>query len=940
MRRMKKLLVSLLAILLVFTMLPVYAVEGDTQAASTETLEADGWTAISTAAQFIDLITATPTGNFYLTNDIDFSTVDDRDGTKDGVYTAAYLVEAFNGNLDGRGKALKGFKIKTSNVGGVFGSAATAAVTTISNLNIGVKGTPIIATIVNPGNVQFGFLVGAAGENSATYKLVANNVSVYGECTYPTAAGSNQARCGGIVGYCKEADFFNCSFEGKISVDCSAAKEIDIGGIVADYEAYDTRGRNTVIKNCYVDANLIAEHTGATGAEYVGGLIGHSEMIMFVNSCSTSGTYIGSTVGGIIGRFEDGYDKKVTNNLLNPLFVATDNTINAVTSDASGTSSNTLLSVYGYVLENEVRLYIDDSTGVQNTATVDITETTKATDLTGKVGLIDSAADIKMIGNPLPLDGFYRLKEDVSLNDEVFDKSVIKGTFSGVFDGDGFAITDFVMKPTGGSTAVIGFFSSLSYADSTGDSVVTDIDFGTENKPVSFTGGAAQHAGVLAGYAGAGSNTKTSNRAVIDGVDVYVDMVYPQTSTQMMNGGIVGASYMASFLDCNVYGAVNAPSNATLGHRTQIGGIVGITQDVKKSVYYNCNNFANIDIKFSSAAQRVHLGGIIGNAAGTETFINCNNFGAISANGKVTNTDNIAVGGFIGCDYRYTTAINCTNFGNISSQGTASGGLLAGHFAGYTNKDEGILTLTDFGQYGAITGTACANTIYKYVNTETKLALNMRDGAAVRISEHTGLRFIADVSMDAIARLEEILGDDITVEKGIIISPKVFINKAGAFTHDALDAISTAANGFENGDKAYVSVTATDWFKGAEGTIAGSIVGLPYNLYKAEISGAAFMTVSLDGMVLFTTYAADAQTRVIYNVARDALDDVTTDNTKEKEGYKWNNELSVGEVYFEEGVIKTVADGEKLYSCYTKDQRDILNAIIVNGDNPDGALGG
>ncbi len=927
MRRMKKLLVSLLAILLVFTMLPVYAVEGDTQPASTETLEADGWTAISTAAQFIDLITATPTGNFYLTNDIDFSTVDDRDGTKDGVYTAASLVAVFNGNLDGRGKTLKGFALKTSGVGGVFGSAATAAVTTISNLNIGVKGTPIIATIVNPGNVQFGFLVGAAGENSATYKLVANNVSVYGECTYPTAAGSNQARCGGIVGYCKEADFFNCSFEGKISVDCSAAKEIDIGGIVGDYEAYETRGRNTVIKNCYVDATLSAKHTGVKAVECVGGLVGHSENISFIDGCTVKGTYTATATGdklgiaGIVGSI-------ATAGVSNPLFVITDNVIEATVAN----------EVYNYVSGG--RLYVSGCSATQDTAAVDITESTTAADLSGKVGLIDSAADIKMIGNPLPLDGFYRLKKDVSLNDEVFDKSVIKGTFSGVFDGDGFAITDFVMKPTGGSTAVIGFFSSLSYADSTGDSVVTDIDFGTENKPVSFTGGAAQHAGVLAGYAGAGSNTKTSNRAVIDGVDVYVDMVYPQTSTQMMNGGIVGASYMASFLDCNVYGAISAHSNATFGHRTQIGGIVGITQDVKKSVYYNCNNFANMDINFKSAAQRVHIGGIIGNAAGTETFINCNNFGAISANGKVTNTDNIAVGGFIGCDYRYTTAINCTNFGNISSQGTASGGLLAGHFAGYTNKDEGILTLTDFGQYGAITGTACANTIYKYVNTETKLALDMRDGAAVRISEHTGLRFIADVSMDAIARIQKIFGTSATVSKGIIISPKAFINKAGALTHDALDAISTAANGFENGDKAYVSVVATDWFEGKAGNIAGSIIGLPYNLYKAEISGTAFLRVSVGEKEIFTIYAADEQTRVIYNVARDALDDVTTDNTKEEGVYKWNNELSVGEVYFEDGVKKTVVEGQTLYSCYTKDQRDILNAIITNGDNPDGTSGG
>ena len=915
---MKKFLATILAVLLVVSMIPMTALATEAQKPAGEQYENDGWIAISTPAEFLAM---SETGNYYLTNDIDFSTLPsdhvNYGNIVDGVYTAAYLVQTFNGNLDGRGYTLKGFALVTSANGGVFSSAATTAITTVSNLNIGEQGTPIVATITNAGNVQFGFLASAVGENTVTYKFIANNVTVYGECTAAEQASTNQVRCGGMVGYSKEADFYDCTFIGSISVNLTTAYEIDIGGIVGDYEAYKTRGRNTVIKNCYVDATLSAKHTGVSKVECVGGLVGHSENISFIDGCTVKGTYTATATGsnlgiaGIIGSM-------VTAGITNPLVVITNSVIEADVEN----------DVYGY-LKSGVRMYVRGCSATQDTATVDITESTTAADLTRKVGLIDSAADIKMIGTTLPLDGFYRLKSNVSMNDEKLTGSVIDGTFSGVFDGNGFAITDLVMAPEGDSTKQIGFFSSLSYTDSTGDSVVTDLAFGTKEKPVSVAGGDGQYFGVLAGYAGSGNNYQTSNRAVVNGVDVYLDMNYTGSSVQLLNGGLVGATYMTAFLDCNVYGSVTSPSNATFAHRNQIGGFVGATSNVNDIIFYNCNNFADMDIKCTSANYRVHLGGFIGNAAGTELFLNCNNFGSIAADCVVNASNDIAVGGFVGCDYRYTTFVDCANFGNLSAAGTTEGAILAGGLVGYANANEGVMTLAGFGQYGNVDGGECANTIYKSEGSEVDYAITMKSGASVRIASDTGLRFEATVSKSATDRLKAIFGEKVQITRGILIAPELFVERAGGYTHEALEAYSVPVNGFAEGQKAYIEVMSDEWFKGNEGDIAGSITGLSSANYDTKFVGAGFLAISVGGVEIAKLYADNAQSRDICYVAKRALGDLSTTEGAEKNGYIFDKALATGETYYDaDGKAQTVAEGEALYSCYSKAQRDILNGIV------------
>ena len=934
MKTMKRILASLLAILLTVTMMPLSVLATGTQTTTDAELDAQGWIGISTPEEFL-AIKDDNDAKYYLENDIDFT---DYNGT--GAYKVEYLVKEFNGTLDGREKTLKGFELY-SNIAqpyvGVFDSIATTRPTTIKNIKIGTntEGGAITANIADATtNAYFGFIAARAGGSANVAKI--DNVTVYGNCTV-TGTYTNKGhflRIGGIVGWARDISITNSSFTGSIQASgagsAGKAVRLCVGGLIGDADTWS--GGNTVfVQNCTVNnATLVANRTtGSLNLEYVGGFIGFCETIFaFVENSSAGGTYTSSSyVGGAVGCIET---VRTTNSA---------SAYKAISFVADGCTSNATLTgaTKGDVWGGSVAtngapiIYVKNCSGDQNTEALNIGEIpSEGFDNTQNyVWVIDSASDFDLIGTTdttvtdytYPLNGIYRLNGAngvIDMGTDAYDSNVVTDTFSGILDGNDNTLTNLNLTSNGTQT---GFFKQLG---TSGDrnAIIMDLTIGTKNKPAEVIT-KAQDTGVLTGIA---YNT------LVRGVDVYAKINNTCVADSALNqGGFIGRLYNGTYLDCNMFGSIAV--SAQRPHRTNMGGLLGIIDANGFIRFENCNNFAEISATCSNTGTKsdwVFLGGLVGVTWARVSVLHCNNIGNVFNNSESKNEDTggVCAGGLIGTNNdKAPVFVDCTNFGHVTAQGTtANGTVSAGAFSAYGTAAVTV-TLYECDNYGTVTGTISSNITLNRIDGNDGKAIDMKDGASVRLSSDTGLRFQGTVSTDAIAKLEEIFGED-TLSYGMLISPDLFVQNAGGFTHALLDAYATKENGFADGEKAYVDVAATDWFKGEEGVVAGSITGLPATLYKTNFSGVAYIKVTVGGVEICTLYAADPQSRTIYYVAERALDDTYSAITTDSYGTVYDEQLEVGETYYVDEAKTTVKEGDVVYSCYTKTQRDTLNGII------------
>lgn len=944
MKNMKKIMVSLLALLLVVTMLPISAVAADTQTASATAptdaeLEAQGWIGISTPEQFL-AIKDDNDANYYLKSDINFT---DYEGEGTGVYKAQYLVQYFNGTLDGRGKTIKGFEIdvKQNTHSGLFGrigdgdanSEGKSAV--IKNLNLG-ENTPngaIKAKGATAHHVNFGFISGYAGR-SADYLATIENVNVYGSCEV-TATGSNTGYCvrvGGFVGFGGNVNVINSSFNGSIAVNSTAKEQLSIGGIIGNTDSYI--GDNAYVIGCNVNATLTAEHTQSITTAWVGGMVGqtNSKSLVVCNN-NVSGTYTSTgATGGIVGYI---YEQR---------------------------GSDINCTIAGCIADGGVKeLPLYGTKATKNNKTIKITTSdcaSPSTDEARNIGdfgngfdasknyvwLIDSADDFAKIGAKVdangteytyPLNGYYRLNGSnniIDMSATVYAAPVVNYVFTGTLDGNGNTIVGLNMNVTGNKT---GLFQQLGTADAA--ATVMNLNIGTSDNEARITT-TSSDAGVLAAW---GYNIVVSN------VDIYADVVNNCTTASSLNfGGFIGRMETGTIngnmlVDCNMFGSLKVLANRT--HRTEFGGLVGIlNQGNETYMFSGCNNFADLTLSSQGTTNkndRMFAGGLVGDNSGMTVFSNCANYGTIFNDSTSLHASDggVAAGGFIGAQNKGAYFSNCVNFGNVSATGKTTHRTVSAGAFGALGISAVTDTLISCDNYGTVTGVISENITLNRIGGEDGKAIDMVDGASVRLAADTGLRFMANISLDAIAKLEEIFGEGATVSYGMLISPNKFIEKANGFTYRALDAYATEENGFVDGEKAYVDIPSVDdngnkvWFNNQDGKVAGSVTGLPVALYNTAFSGVAYITVTVDGVDVCTLYAADALSRTIYEVAKKALDDVKTEVTTTDDGYVFDKQLEANETYYVDGVEKKVTT-EVVYSCYSKTQRDTLNKIVADFD--------
>ena len=201
-------------------------------------------------------------------------------------------------------------------------------------------------------------------------------------------------------------------------------------------------------------------------------------------------------------------------------------------------------------------------------------------------------------------------------------------------------------------------------------------------------------------------------------------------------------------------------------------------------------------------------------------------------------------------------------------------------------------------------------------------SIDTLDGAGVRtVKDSSGIRFISTISADVVAGLEATYAGK--------FSYGTIVMKASDLEGTTVDAAIAAG-------KQYVDIAAVNGIvenKDGSVNIYAAMVNIKEKNYDVEFAGIAYIDITIaEGVIvrIYSDYNAEDNARSIEYVAKKALGDVKTTSSNELvDGFRYNNELAVGETYYVDGVAKVVAEGEKLYSAYNADQRAVIAAYLA-----------
>lgn len=175
------------------------------------------------------------------------------------------------------------------------------------------------------------------------------------------------------------------------------------------------------------------------------------------------------------------------------------------------------------------------------------------------------------------------------------------------------------------------------------------------------------------------------------------------------------------------------------------------------------------------------------------------------------------------------------------------------------------------------------------LNAYADALLEGMDGASIRLSNPTGLRFATRVDTKRLAHLETLFGEGCVVEMGTLIAPAAYLdpenatgNTNGVFTKEALDQLPYTAKYLDvKFDGVYFSGDAGMNTSDGE-YMVGSVVNFKDGNISREYVGAGYVTISV-GDFTYTVYSENC-TRSAKQVAKAALADERID--WEALGYK------------------------------------------------------
>ena len=235
-------------------------------------------TAIATAADFKQNLVQDRTGDFKITEDINFN--------KDSLGLFNTAANAFKGTIDGgiyENDVLVGCH-KLSNITltsatyiGLFGYLSNA---TIKNLII----EDVTGTYTSRADAWIGSLAGYA-VNSIIDNVTVNNVTI---SVGATSTAKHYA--GGVIGYAEKSSIAN-TYGNNVSLTYTAARINITAGLFIGYITGDALNNNTFINHCGVKGDFKMTFTypsssqGTKGYVYAGGFAGQISSSGLVNDC-------------------------------------------------------------------------------------------------------------------------------------------------------------------------------------------------------------------------------------------------------------------------------------------------------------------------------------------------------------------------------------------------------------------------------------------------------------------------------------------------------------------------------------------------------------------------------------------------------------------------------------------------------------------------------
>ena len=857
-------------------------------------------------------------------------------------------IKIHNATFDGQGVTITGVNMELGGDAALFCDIKNA---TIKNIVIDDSLFSVSEDLGGSGN--WAAAVACCANNSVIENIyVKENVSIYAD------AGYTGGIVGGMTGSSNTVTIRSCIFAGEITADESKGASKGYGGIIGNSNSSKYDQHNVVIEYCLVTGrvpNNVNKSSGFIGTVengtskpkatlnsciYAGGAeddyfynrpFGHASVFEVTNCYTThtakNGVYnnVKYTADGsgveLVDRADlEGLDaidvegfKKMADGIMIPKGIA-----NYLYPVADG--EITFKNWDGTVLQTGMCEggVMPEYTGAEPTKPDTAFYTYTFTGWTPVIDIVNGSAEYVAtfeesfkIEKPAKVNGehvisnifnwFYLMNNTAAFEGETLVLAAdldfegadefmepISG-FAGTFDGKGYAIKNVYMSKSQGDIAL---FDDLGDNTTIKNFVIKSSTFEIKSN----------------------GNWLAAVACCTSGVDVTISNIYvdkdvvvkaAKKDNNSIAAGILGGVYgdggaVVTVSDCVFAGTVTGTGN-------YVAGIVANAQAGNDILVINCTNVGTVISKGTLAAGIAVSGGI--------TIENCVNAG------KVAGTKYVG-GIYAGNPTDDIVITNCYTVGNFEGHNTANGGaviidggvenLAINQLTGLNAKVPATFTKR-VGDFAMPTGCTVAYGIHA--------GLSLVDGASIRLSSPTGLRFTAVLGA---AYLESFMGEGKTVTYGIIIAPKDYVDEAGEFTVEALDALDEKRTN-------YIEIEAAKCTNNPEADGSYVFTGVITNIkdynYERDFSAIAYVKVVENGEATYyySEYDESVNSRSVAYVAEKAYEDT---NHVATDRYQYALDIET-----EEEVDGTITNVTKtVYSPYTVEQRKTLLGFFELGE--------
>ena len=258
---------------------------------------------------------------------------------------------------------------------------------------------------------------------------------------------------------------------------------------------------------------------------------------------------------------------------------------------------------------------------------------------------------------------YFKQTADIDLNNKEFapimQRTSGKEGFGGLYDGNGYKITNFYQSFSYGFGGLFGYITT--------DTTFTPgvINLTLEGKMDAGTKSGGVYTAALVGWAERCPNTD-AGRIIIANCVVDVDMTLDNglSSGTIYVGAVCARAQNVDMVNCVNKGDVTVKVTAKTDLR--VGGFGAWTAD---STYNNCHNYGKVSGTSTDYNKNIYVGGFFASSTTSTvlTFENCVNYGEVNGLSATIG----AVGGIMGWPYAGRLDIkNCANVGAVTSVNT------------------------------------------------------------------------------------------------------------------------------------------------------------------------------------------------------------------------------------------------------------------------------